>query len=968
MPVCFVCAYASAPCARAELVGQIRTLSPELQGATLELVPVDGASAELVLRPPWQRLVGDLERHGFAAIGAERQVTLAAYHLTADPRAPNRWVAGPESLVVLEPEWLEDVTSLTRTQYCEREYLIRKFQPDAASEAILRGTLAHAIFRQIVATPDDNSLLQEALDQGLRGSALQMAALQVDPVTARTDALPVLRNLVRWVRQRAPAGASHSETFLLAHRLGMRGRIDAAWTVDGRIDTVAELKTGKTWNGRARVEHELQVGAYGLMLAERGQADLRQERLLLLYGTNEDENGSPDLERQVPFRARTFANLVHFRNRLVLIDLTGRATYQGPSRCRPCRLKLDCHRLTELLEEPRCANGCVMAERCPGQSQFSPAERELFARWSALLEREWRAINDATARLWRTHPSSRCADGSAAEVLESSPRAPLSDGSQPYRLHLGNDCEARLGDRLLLSDAAGPAAGQVAQVEVRGVGDRTLEVLANEPLRFAPRWLDQYGSDRLFLRNYAGLYGWLAEPTDRRALLTELRPPRFATSGPPARDDLPDNRRLNPLQVEALTLALRAEDYLLIQGPPGSGKTEVIAALARQLTDDGRRVLLLAGTNRALDRLLSACARLGLEERLVRLGSRAEPGSAGERRLLTRLAGLSREEGESEAPLEEVVARIAELMEAPILAATTSTIGGGVYATLRGRFDTVILDEASQVTLPAALGVVGFARRFILVGDHRQLPPVVQSEPPEQGPGLSESLFEHLARARETDGQPGLVRLEEQYRMNTEICAFPSQTWYDGHLHSAPSVATARLRLAVSPGLPPTLTDILDPARPVLFVDLSAAPGGAPRTNPREAELARLLLEAARRGELPARDLAVIAPFRAQVAAIRLELKRSDDPELVALADELVDTVDRFQGSERALVIYSFSSFGLELHPLMLDDRRLNVALTRARHKLILLGDLRTLRVHPRFAALESFCRGLYPDGAGVIT
>ena len=314
------------------------------------------------------------------------------------------------------------------------------------------------------------------------------------------------------------------------------------------------------------------------------------------------------------------------------------------------------------------------------------------------------------------------------------------------------------------------------------------------------------------------------------------------------------------------------------------------------------------------------------------------------------------------------MARTAELLEAPILAATTSTIGGGVYATLRGRFDTVILDEASQVTLPAALGVVGFARRFVLVGDHRQLPPIVHSEPLEQGPGLSESLFEQLAHARETDGRPGLVRLEEQYRMNAEICAFPSQTWYDGRLHPAPSVAKGWLQLATSPDPSPMLATILDPARPVIFVDLPATPDGAPRTNRRETELARLLLEAARRGGLAADDLAVIAPFRAQVAAIRLELTRSDDPELIALADELVDTVDRFQGSERVLVIYSFSSFGLELHPLMLDDRRLNVALTRARHKLILLGDLRTLRAHPRFAALESFCRDLYPDGAGVIT
>jgi hypothetical protein len=81
----------------------------------------------------------------------------------------------------------------------------------------------------------------------------------------------------------------------------------------------------------------------------------------------------------------------------------------------------------------------------------------------------------------------------------------------------------------------------------------------------------------------------------------------------------------------------------------------------------------------------------------------------------------------------------------------------------------------------------------------------------------------------------------------------------------------------------------------------------------------------------------------------------------------LADTVDRFQGSERALVIYSFATSGSQLHPLMLDQRRLNVALTRARHKLVLLGDLRALRSESRFAELEAYCRALYPDGAGVV-
>lgn len=324
---CFVCQYAPTACDRDALFGEVLSLEPELQGATLQLRQSNGKPATLLLRPPWHRLVGDLEQHGLRIGTQARSLSLAAYHLQRAPKADRGWLAGPDSLVVLEPEWLEDVTSLTRTQYCERHYLIPRFQTEPVNEAILKGTLAHTVFRAVLAQPADNDLLRRALDQALLASAAVLAALELDPDAARQQVLPGLRNLVRWARGQVPPGQPSSETFILAHRLGLRGRIDAVWTENGSVGTVAELKVGQTWQGRARPEHELQVAAYGLMLAERGAARPREERLLLLYAENLGSDGRPDLVREVPFRTRTFANLIHFRNRLVLIDLTeiGRA-------------------------------------------------------------------------------------------------------------------------------------------------------------------------------------------------------------------------------------------------------------------------------------------------------------------------------------------------------------------------------------------------------------------------------------------------------------------------------------------------------------------------------------------------------------------------------------------------------------------------------------------------------------------
>jgi DNA replication ATP-dependent helicase Dna2 len=220
----------------------------------------------------------------------------------------------------------------------------------------------------------------------------------------------------------------------------------------------------------------------------------------------------------------------------------------------------------------------------------------------------------------------------------------------------------------------------------------------------------------------------------------------------------------------------------------------------------------------------------------------------------------------------------------------------------------------------------------------------------------------------------GLVALTEQFRMNKPICALASTMFYHSELEPANSeVANRILEL---PGYDERhkphddLHAILRPARPLVFVDVPVGAGDAPRTNLAEAYWIGRIVKAYKEFglKLPRIDssdggnIAVIAPFRAQVAAIRRELEHALErhPDDVSMLRKVVDTVDRFQGSERDLVIVSLACGSSGVHKLLQDERRLNVAITRARHKLIILGNYDLLLTQPLyhdlFEAMADIC------------
>jgi superfamily I DNA and/or RNA helicase len=435
---------------------------------------------------------------------------------------------------------------------------------------------------------------------------------------------------------------------------------------------------------------------------------------------------------------------------------------------------------------------------------------------------------------------------------------------------------------------------------------------------------------------------------------------------------------LAPEQEAALDLADRALDVALVHGPPGTGKTTVLVEAIRRAVARGEKVLAAAPSNLAADNLLERLVAAGVDG--VRVGhparvvpallartleARVEGHEAvliaaelvdealslrrdARKRREKRGPGRWSEARDSERRARELLAearRLEDRAERDVLdraLVVVATLTGVDAPVLSGRrFALAAIDEATQAVEPAAILALLRADRAVLAGDHLQLPPTIISAAAAAG-GLGVSLFERLAAAH---GEAVMVTLLEQRRMNEAIMRFPSQAMYGGRLRAHPSVAGWKID-----------------EEPLLFVDTAGAgfedgtpEGSDSRHNEGEAALvAREVERILALGVAPG-DVAVISPYDAQVQRLRQVLAARVEEGLE------VDSVDGFQGREKDAVVVSLvRSNDLGEVGFLSDVRRMNVAITRARKKLVVVGDSATVARHPFY---ESFVRHAQETG-----
>jgi len=430
---------------------------------------------------------------------------------------------------------------------------------------------------------------------------------------------------------------------------------------------------------------------------------------------------------------------------------------------------------------------------------------------------------------------------------------------------------------------------------------------------------------------------------------------------------------LNPSQQTAVDKILSAGELAIVHGPPGTGKTttlvQAIKALVRQ---DGERVLVVAPSNTAVDLLSEKLSEEGLNvlrignpvrvsERLqsLTLDSRlAEHSGMKEIKKLKKKAGEFRdmahkykrnfghaEREQRKALFDEArnllkeVERIEQFLLDDLLAKAqviTATLVGANHYTIRNlRFRTAVIDEAGQALEPASWIPVLKTQRLILAGDHCQLPPTVKSEEAARG-GLGATLLEKNVLLH----PEAVVLLDQQYRMHTMIMGYSSRVFYQDRLKAHPSVAGHLLFAG----------DI-----PLSFVDTAGCgfderQEGSGLSNPEEAAFlikhaAQLVteLESHDRGNHDFPSIAIVSPYRLQVQVLQELLKHSSILQRHAHSIS-VNTIDSFQGQERDIVYISMTRSNTDSRiGFLADIRRMNVAMTRARRKLVIIGDSGTL-------------------------
>lgn len=479
-----------------------------------------------------------------------------------------------------------------------------------------------------------------------------------------------------------------------------------------------------------------------------------------------------------------------------------------------------------------------------------------------------------------------------------------------------------------------------------------------------------------------------------RDVLLGARPARFRA---PHADDLFYPSPLNDSQLAAVRHVVTAQDVGIIHGPPGTGKTTTLVQAILETIRRERRVLVCAPSNTAVDLLTEKLAERGVQ--VIRLGNpsrvsdlllahtldarvMAHP-SHSRMRALRQTADQYREKANELArqnvrhlrfdarqqrqqfrdearqlfmQADDLERHITEQVLASVQIITCTLVGASSRAIRQLSFDTVFIDEAAQALEPGCWIPIAKGQRVILAGDHHQLPPTVKSETAARE-GLRETLFEKCIQR-----QPATARmLNLQYRMHQQIMAFSSERFYGGQLQAHASVRDAGLQAYDACFAPDLPVEFLDTAG-LGFLEVTI-PESRSTANPEEADLllqrlAQLLkpCDPAAHPQAPL-SIGVIAPYRAQINCLKDAIEVHE--QLGGLLQQRllsVGTVDAFQGQERDIIAISLTrSNRLGDIGFLSDIRRMNVGMTRARRKLLLVGDSSTLSAHPFFKELLVF-------------
>lgn len=929
--------------------------------------------------------------------------------------------------VALEPDYLLDISSVARcfTDWGHHplSYMVNLMQPSANSQAILLGNYAGCLLDIILRSPAGSDIDQlwrdtlrthfadeamayatcpdfDAQDYKLQcqSQAMNLAQLRetLDAALSSPDhrdaaPVPSANNNDETVREPAHDHEYLLEPSFICPSLGLQGRVDLM-TEDMRL--LVEQKSGKNYNIESRrpgkhgaiqqEPHYVQLLLYYAVLHQNFSLSPSGVDIRLLYSRYPIADGLLSvgyyqqlLREAMMVRNRITACMVYFARHGFSMDMLTLLTpetlnerschssfYERFIRPRHQQLLAPLHCSTELEKMYFCRMATFLfrenAVACLGSQEG--ATRSVSDIWNMPYDEKVSQGSIMTGRIEVDMGSHTTRDLTLMRSDDAEVDFRLGDYVYLYRYAEGKTPDAT--SSILYKGCItrlSPAMAAIRLADPQPLSRQALAPDTGEPALWA---VEHASSSSGMASGLRALYMFMMAKPERRRLLLGSTAPRYDTSRQLTRS-------YHPSYDDVLLQARQAQDYYLLVGPPGTGKTSMAMRfmveehLASTAAPEGN-ILLTSYTNRAVDEICGMLDDAGID--YLRVGNEYTCAEVFRPHLASRLF----------AEMGNMSSIRRYISEVRVVVATTSTLMSHQEILTLKRFSLTIVDEASQILEPSIIGLLSRLGKFILIGDTKQLPAVVQqseadslvTEPELRKIGLTDcrrSLFERLASLATSAAPCGILR--RQGRMHPLIASWPGAAFYkEERLLPVPLPHQEETRLAYSEPSADDIDDALKIHR-VLFFDVERdGIAGDVKSNTSEARAVADIIVRLRRQVGGAWDsrktLGVIVPYRNQISLIRREISRLGAADIAEAIS--IDTVERYQGSQRDVILYSFTvSQRQQLGFLTANrfmagrpgeeyvvDRKLNVALTRARRQMICVGNKRLLSEDDLFRSM----------------
>ena len=894
--------------------------------------------------------------------------------------------------IVFEPDYFIDASAISEC-FCnygnsELHYFRRKFEAPANTHYILLGNLANFFLDELVNTHDlQNTRFEEVFIKSFK--SMPFAYMACKDIQENTDfknfmykAKSQFENIKRVLLQDAPNNNFDLTRCILepsfySEKYGFQGRLDLLQPVSDKDDIyrIIELKSGKPpfpYDNPTKIapNHEAQVTVYRLMIQGVFAKNSRSVCPTILYSSTE-KNGE---NLRLAATYKTLENeILNIRNKIVA---TEHSLHTGNNETvEQIFFKLfdrnSYKRIPSFFENK-------LSDLQDVISSLSEVEKHYFYRFIVFISRELYLLKAgdesidssiSISALWNTPFTER---KEALELFDNLTIDDInSDGRDMKIRFIRNSTENCVNfregelcilypkdkeDDTILSNQI--LKGNIAEIKPDSILLRFRYKQKNwqffEKYKY---WVVEHDKlDHTYNQMFKNLYSFISAPKTARELLLGQRRPSSPT-------DFSDfsNRTLSPdtQREEIIEKALNAPNYFLIVGPPGTGKTSIFA---RRLIEEYYKqpninILLIAYTNRAVDELCEAICNAFDEsseecDKYMRVGTELSCGKAYRPALLQNLA----ENVQNRKELAEII------QSRRIVVGTLAAIAGKSELFDVKKFHVAIIDEASQILEPQIIGLLPKFDKFILIGDHKQLSTItLQNEDKSEVENsllneielynCRESLFERIYRICSKNKWNDLFdTLIYHGRMHKVIADLINNSFYNGMLKTACKRQTEPLSYPFFNGENQYQKIIASNRTAFISVKKSDTTNPSNKMNQYEADIVtdmvRAIYELYKQNDLefiPDKTIGIITPYRNQIALIKDKLQRAN---IADFNDIMIDTAERFQGSQRDIIIISMCinqpyqlRFFSNLDRENKVDRKLNVMLTRAREQLFLIGN-----------------------------